>query len=407
LGAAGLVLGGGLSGLRASDEKGPALPGPDRSQKAPTSPVAITRCGSYEPKALRRKLDETLNLIGGLKKLVEGKTVTVKLNITGGPKAGPLGGLAPYLTYHVHPNIVAALCAAVHDAGAKRIVVVESSYELRTTEEILTDGGWDVGAIKAAGGHKVDFIDTRHRGPFPKYSELKVSFGGFIYPAFHVSQAYEKTDVFVSLAKMKDHGNAGVTMGAKNLFGIAPLSLYGGDAPNENSVNYRGPILHFGQKKVPAGVPGELDHGIKVGDFLRRVPRVTADTVGARPIDLVVIDGIVTNRGGEGPWLAGTEPMMPKLILAGRNVVSADAVCTAVMGYDPLADHFQFPFMGENHLKLLAAVGVGTNDPERIEVRGLPIREALHPFNPQRLKLGEPLAWERWNRCRLAAATTV
>lgn len=94
LGAAGLVLGGGLSGLRASDEKGPAPPGPDRSQKAPASPVAITRCGSYEPKVLRRKLDETLNLIGGIQKLVEGKTVTVKLNLTGGPKAGPLGGLA-------------------------------------------------------------------------------------------------------------------------------------------------------------------------------------------------------------------------------------------------------------------------------------------------------------------------
>ena len=61
------------------------------------------------------------------------------------------------------------------------------------------------------------------------------------------------------------------------------------------------------------------------------------------------------------------------------------------MGYDPTADHRQFPFMGDNHLALLAAQGVGTNDVSQIEVRGLPLREALHPFNPQRLRVGKPL----------------
>ena len=38
------------------------------------------------------------------------------------------------------------------------------------------------------------------------------------------NRRYEKTDVFVSLAKLKDHANAGVTMTVKNLFGIAPGS---------------------------------------------------------------------------------------------------------------------------------------------------------------------------------------
>jgi hypothetical protein len=133
-----------------------------------------------------------------------------------------------------------------------------------------------------------------------------------------------------------------------------------------------------------------LDHGVKVGDWARRVPRVTADTVGARPIDLALVDAIETNRGGEGPWIPGVEPIQPKLILAGRNPVSTDAVCAAVMGYDPQADHFAFPFQGENHLKLLASVGVGTNDLGRIEVRGLAIKEALCPFNPKRLPVRVP-----------------
>lgn len=399
VGAAGLLAAGGLP-VRAAETNRPN-PGPDRSKTAPTAPVSISRCESYEPQLLRRRLDETLDRIGGIKSLVQGKHVTIKLNTTGGPKAGKLGGLAPYLTYHVHPNIVAALCAAVHDAGATRIVLVESSYETHPLEEIFAAGEWDTRAIKAAGGHTVEFLDTRNRGPFPKYSRLKVPWGGFVYPAYDVSGAYEKTDVFISLSKLKDHGAAGVTMGAKNLFGIAPTALYGGDAPNENTVDFRGPVLHDGSKKVPAGVPAELDHGVAVKDSDRRVPRVTADLVGCRPIDLVVIDGIQTNRGGEGPWMEGVRPLEPKLIFAGRNVVTNDAICAAVMGYDPQADHFKFPFQGENHLKLLAQVGVGTNDPKRIEVVGLSVQQALFPFNPKRLPVGKPFAWDRWNHCRL------
>ena len=47
--------------------------------------------------------------------------------------------------------------------------------------------------------------------------------------------------------------------------------------------------------------------------------------------------------------------------------------------------------MGDNHLALLAAQGVGTNIVEDIEVRGLPLKEAVHPFNPRRLQVGKPL----------------
>ena len=60
-----------------------------------------------------------------------------------------------------------------------------------------------------------------------------------------------------------------------------------------------------------------------------------------------------------------------------------DAVCTAVMGFDPQAEHGQFPFQGDNHLRLLAAAGVGTNDPKRIDIRGLPLAQAVFPFQPQ------------------------
>ncbi len=396
VGMAGLLAGGlPLTGRPASAaEPDAAFRLPDRSADAPSQPVAITRCPSYEPQVLRRQLDEALNLIGGLRPLVEGKTVAIKMNLTGGPTQ-KLGGLPAYRTYHVHPNVVAALCAALVDAGARRIMLLESHYSRKRPEEVYAAAGWDIDMIHRAAAGKVSWEDTRNRGRWPKYSRLPVSWGGYLYPAFDVNACYEKTDVFISLAKLKDHGQAGVTMAVKNLFGIVPTSLYGGDAPNEDSIHYRGDILHFGRKKVPAGVPGEVPNTVAVGDWRKRVPRVTADCFGARPVDLAVIDAVETNRGGEGPWIPGVEPLAPKLLLVGRNAVCTDAIGAAVMGYDPMADHGQFPFQGENHLKLLARVGAGTIDPARIEVRGLSIKEALFPFNPQRKKVVHPLSYHR------------
>jgi uncharacterized protein (DUF362 family) len=276
------------------------------------------------------------------------------------------------------------LCAALHDAGARRIIIVESQYSRKSPEEVLSSGGWDVPAIKSAGGQRVTFEDTRNRGRWPAYSRMKVPWGGFAFPAFDVNQRYEKTDVFISLGKMKDHAAAGVTLTVKNLFGIAPTSLYGNEAPKEDTISYRGAILHDGTKTVPSGVPAEIgrEKGVKMTE---RVPRVTADVLGARPVDLAVIDGIETSRGGEGPWIKGVEPIQPRLLLAGRNAVCTDAVGAAVMGYDPKAKHGQPPFPGENYLQLLDSVGVGSSDTKRIEIAGLSLDKAIHPFRPRAL----------------------
>ena len=390
LGTVGWIAAGGVQSLLAAEK--PAIPmnRRDGSKEAPSAPVSIQRCESYEPVLLRNKLDQAFKDIGGLRKLVANKTVTIKINVTGGP--GDLAGLPGYRTYQTHPHMLAAVCAALHDASAKRIVVVESQYADKTPEEVLSGGGWDVAAIKSAGGGKVVFEDTRNKGAHKNYVTLKVPWGGLLYPAFMVSPCYDQTDVMVSLAKLKDHLCTGVTGAAKNLFGIVPTSLYGGDAPNEKSLSYRGPVLHNGTRDVPAGVPGALEN-LPEKDWRRRVPRVTADIVGARPIDLAIVEGIETNRGGEGPWCKGVEALAPKLLIVGRNTVCTDAVATAVMGYDPLAGHGEFPFPGENHLLLLNQMGVGELDPKRIEVRGLTIKEALFPFNPKRTPLEIPTAF--------------
>jgi uncharacterized protein (DUF362 family) len=388
LGAAGVLAAGGL--LRAETASPVYYPAVKLPAVLPTAPVAIERCRSYEPAVLREKLDAALKLIGGLKSLVSNKTVAIKINVTGGP--GKLADLPGYRTYQVHPNLLAALCAALHDAGARRMTVLESQYSPKPPEEVLAGGGWDIRAIQSAGGNRVTFQDTRNRGSWPQYSRLKVPWGGFLFPSFDVNSCYEQTDVFISLAKLKDHLSAGVTLSIKNLFGMPPTSLYGHDAPNEKSLSYRGPMLHNGKVAVPAGVPREVAGHVPVA-WRYRVPRVAADCLGARPIHLAVIDGIESNRAGEGPWALKARPVQPGLLLVGRNPLCTDAVATAAMGYDPLAGHFQFPFPGENHLRLLHGVGVGEIDPKKIEVRGLPLKEAVYPFNPKHEALEIPTAY--------------
>ncbi len=379
-----------LPTLRAEDDERlrklpPTTVEKDRTAVAPTAPVAIGRARDFELPKLAELMGTLFDQIGGIRELVGGKTVTVKLNTTGDGRRR-LGGRPSERTYQVHPNMIEALCGLLAKAGARRVYIVESYYSTRTPEEILAGQGWEIGRLKSAGDQKVFFEDTRNRGEFKDYAKLDVPWGGYVYPAFHLNRRYLDTDVLISIAKLKNHANAGYTGAVKNLFGIAPTSLYGNDAPNEETTENRGSQLHDGRKQPPGGVPQERYEGWSevprsVCSF-HRVPRVTADLYGARPADLSIVEGIETCKGGEGPWIPGVRPIAPGLLLVGRNGVTTDAIGVAVMGYDPLDGPRTGVWRGDNHLALLAKAGIGTHDPGRIEVRGLSLREALHEYEP-------------------------
>jgi uncharacterized protein (DUF362 family) len=344
---------------------------------APALPVAIGRCRTYEPALVQARLAEMFHQIGGIRRLVQGKTVAVKLNLTG--EFGEMFQGAPASrTYHVHPSVAVALAHLLKEAGARRIRFVESGFSRVPFYEALPKAGWDLDALRAAGG-TVEFEDTRNLGQGKQYSRLKVPGGGYIYPVYLLNHSYEDTDVYVSLAKLKNHATAGVTLALKNSFGITPNSLYGDDAGSEEAGASRGRILHSGRRKAPAGVPAELQpESPRVPEW--RVPHVIADLAGCRPIDLAIIDGVESTKGGEGPWVEEMTRTSPGLLIAGRNAVCTDAVAMAVMGYDPQAAAGVRPFPGENHLALAAAKGAGTNDLKRIEVRGVSIAEARYPY---------------------------
>jgi uncharacterized protein (DUF362 family) len=112
------------------------------------------------------------------------------------------------------------------------------------------------------------------------------------------------------------------------------------------------------------------------------VPHIVADLVAARPVDITLIDGIESVRGGEGPWIKGIQIVQPGVLIAGTNPVTTDSVATAVMGYDPRATKGTKPFVTcDNTLLLAEGHGIGTTDLKRIEVRGVSIAQALYRYD--------------------------
>ncbi|MBV9265205.1 MAG: DUF362 domain-containing protein [Acidobacteriaceae bacterium] len=346
---------------------------------APSSSVSIVRCRTYDD--FHRQLATAFNNVGGIEKLVRGKTVAIKLNLTGGPDAFPV---SPALPFRTDARTLTATVALLAQAGARRVRIIESFFPASQDLALWSRYGIDVNGIGKL-GVPVVWDNVQNLGPYKSYTRLKVPSGGLMYPSYDMNQALVDCDVYFSLAKMKDHGTAGVTLSMKNNFGNSPCSLYGGDCGpdgNEQPTEVRVAVLHRGTTKAPKGVAPELDPN-SPRDPGYRVPRVTVDQVGIRPIDVAIIDGVETVRGGEGPWLRGLEKMTPGVIVVGRNPVCTDSVAMAVMGYNPRADRGTAPFhVGDNHLKLAESVGLGTTDLTRIEVVGLSIDAARINFGP-------------------------
>ena len=254
--------------------------------------------------------------------LVRGKTVTVKVNLTGWPFQW-IGGRPPGETYVTHGDTALALAQILSEQGARRIRFVESQGVALPLEHVVAAAGWDVRALQAIGG--VEFENTRNLGFGAQYARLPVPGGGRLFSYFDVNHSYAETDVLVSLCKMKEHATAaGITLSMKNLFGITPNSLYGSEGAGEDKLGYRGPVHGKAEGWVRL-LPGEKA-GFENEVVGVRVPRTIVDENLARPIHLAIVDGITTMRGGEGWWNAGVSPIAPGVIVAGFGALSTDAV---------------------------------------------------------------------------------
>ncbi len=359
---------------------GIGLSGIANAKPAPASTVAIARCKTYD-RNLAPTIAQLMDQIGGIGPLVKNKTVAIKLNLTGKPTKFPVD---PELPYRNNPDMVLATMQVLAKAGAKRIRILESFFPASQEMELWARYGFDIAAMNNV-GCKVEWENIQNLGKGTGYTRVKVPWGGYMFPAYDLNHSLVDCDTYVTIPKLKNHWIAGVTMSLKNSFGITPCSLYGGDcgpSGNEDPTQERGPVCHGGTTLPPKGVPAEL-HPDSPRDPGYRVPRITADLNGCRPVDLAIVDGVDSIRGGEGAWNPGVQLIRPGVLIAGRNAVCVDAVCMAVMGYDPKSDRGTKPFIrGDNTLKLAEAAGIGTTDLDRIEVAGLTVKEAFCDYGP-------------------------
>jgi uncharacterized protein (DUF362 family) len=353
-----------------------------RAAEAPAAPVAVARCRTYETRELLPVMQKMFDQLGGLGRLVKGKTVAIKMNLTGAPTYR-LGYLPLEDTHYTHPQVVAVAAHLMAKAGARRIRVLESPWSSADpVEETLYQANCDARDILGA-APVVEFENTNFLGNGKKYSRLVVPYGGYMFPAFDLNHSYEDCDVFVSIAKAKEHATAGITLAMKNCFGITPATIYGSGAGiDEPSILPRGgrSMIHSGNRQPSKSALPEKDPTSPRQDTYR-VPRTVVDLVAARPIHLSIVESIRTMTAGEGPWIREGTAVAPGVIAAGLNPVTTDAVSMALMGFDPMADRGTPPFERcDSTLKLAEDAGLGTRDLKRIEVIGTPIREAVFDF---------------------------
>jgi uncharacterized protein (DUF362 family) len=358
----------------------------------PTAPVSVVRSRTYDSAELLPALKKMFDQLGGLHRLVNNKTVSIKINLTGNPGMRLGDNLIGDTTY-TNPFVIGATVHLLGRAGAKRIRLLESpTGSGLPIPEFISRANWDLHAILNA-AKNVELINTNFPGANNKFARFRISTGGYIFPGFDLNPAYSECDVFMSLAKMKEHATAGITLSMKNCFGMTPCTIYGAgagvDEPSLTVSGGRQNVCHTGTRAPSKSAPRENDPTTpRDGGY--RMPRIVTDVCSARPIDIAVVEAVRTMAGSE---LArpGNDFLSPGLIVAGTNPVTTDAVCVALMGYDPMSERGTAPFERcDNTLALAEAIGLGTRDLRRIEVRGVQIADARLNF-PELRKARPPV----------------
>lgn len=354
-------------------------------QQPPRALTGIARCQRYEFAEVRRALATILNEMGDVRRLVRRQHVTIKTNLVNTSEAD-VAGIPLWLTVTVHPVVAMALGSLLSDYGARGITFCDQLPFLSLGEEAFAGYGFKLSEFNQVMDGRARFTNTRNRGPHRQYATVKVPGGGELASAWEVNEIYAKTDVLVSLTKLKSHVSGGITAGMKNLFGLPPSSLYGDDLkkePDENAIGYRSNTMHNCVRRPLTSADTFTGRSVE-GDHGFNVPRFIVDLAAAFPIHLVVIDAISTIQTAEGWWNGSMVSVTrPGLLIAGRNPVCTDAVAAAVMGFNPDAPDRTLPFVnGTNHLALARRRGLGENRIQNLEVAGLDLSAARFEYQP-------------------------
>ncbi len=218
------------------------------------------------------------------RKEIKGKKVLLKPNMVEPHEA--------HSHINTHPLVIRAAIEAFLTLGAGEVVVAEGSGHRRDSlycqektglGEILQED-----SIPFVDLNTTRFIQCKNRGN-------RSSLGDLFLPSSIIN-----ADFIVSMAKMKTHHWAGVTLSMKNMFGVMPGSVYGWPKNSLHNAGIVESILDINATVCP---------------------------------HFSIIDGIV-GMEGDGP-IMGT-PVNSGVLVMGRNPAAVDATGARIMGIDPV-----------------------------------------------------------------------
>jgi len=192
---------------------------------------------------------------------------------------------------NTHPAVIYGAAQAFLKLGAARVIVAEGPGHCRDTLLLLEESGlaevlWD---------DRIPFVDLNYdQGYATANISRYTTLANLTFP-----DTLRQVDWVVSLAKLKTHHWAGITLAMKNLFGVMPGIYYG----------WPKNVLHY------AGIDGAI-----------------LDIVSALKPQFAIVDGIV-GMEGDGPIMGS--PKAAGVLVMGRNLPAVDATCARIMGIDP------------------------------------------------------------------------
>lgn len=244
---------------------------------------------TFIARAPRYRMDLASLILQGLKELgigpqeVRGKRILLKPNL--------VESIAGAEHINTHPLVVRAAVEAFLHLGAGRVLVAEGVGHRRDSLLVLEESG----LADVLFEDRIPFVDLNVD---PVYT-LANARGATCLATLTFPETLRQVDWIVSLAKMKTHHWAGVTLSMKNLFGVMPGRYYG----------WPKNVLHL------AGIEGSI-----------------LDINAALKPHLALVDGIL-GMEGDGP-IMGT-PKAAGVLVMGRNLPAVDATCARIMGIDP------------------------------------------------------------------------
>ncbi|MBI5482328.1 MAG: DUF362 domain-containing protein [Deltaproteobacteria bacterium] len=256
---------------------------PGCARRRPGQATFIARVARYDVE-LAAPILRGLRELGVTGSEIKGKRILLKPNL-----------VEPHLGaghINTHPSVVRGAAEAFRRLGAAEILVGDAPGHCRDSLLVLEESR--LGEVLAADRLRYVDLNAAAVTTVPNLGG-RTRLARLTLPA-----VARQVDFIVSLAKLKTHHWAGVTLALKNLFGLLPGAYYG----------YPKNLLHR-----------------------EGIPKSIVDVAATVRAHFAIVDGIV-GMEGDGPIMGAARPV--GVLVLGRNLPAVDATCARVMGIDPL-----------------------------------------------------------------------